>query len=145
MSPDGARWHTAGMSYFFDRLKKALGLKPTLPTAADLRKLGEELGGEELEQGDADRFVAGQLVLFLDESSWLRYAKYYPEAQELEVGLIAGGPDGVNCQGMVASAVGRELAVLFARARSKGTWWWDYVFVRGKGNKGKTQRPVRRL
>jgi hypothetical protein len=102
------------------------------------------LGGEELEQTDVDLFLRGELVQFAD-SSWIRYSRYYPERQELEIGLL----NGKSCHGLVASQVPPELALRWAQAASKGSLWWQEFFVAGKGaGRGmnrKTHRPIRWL
>lgn len=152
------------MAYLWDKLKQILagaggaGLvqapgipKPTpaqIATAANPLKAGFTgrggLGGEELEQTDVDLFVAGELALILD-SSWLSYAKYHPAAQELEVGIMHA----VHCRGLVASSMTAEHARSFAQSPSKGSWWWQHVFVAGEGaGRGwdrKTHVPVRWL
>jgi hypothetical protein len=144
------------------QLRQAAGLPVALPvTAANAvdapRAVGvqagpgftgftgrEELGGEALAEGDAELFIHGEMVLHLD-SSWLAYARYFPAAEELEVGLLSGGA----CRGLVVSQFPMQLALQFAQASSKGRFWWDFVFIRGKGSgigmNRKTRLPVRWL
>jgi hypothetical protein len=150
------------MPYLFDALKSLLGItdlvspgqgiaKPTavqIATAAAGPQAGftgrAGLGGEAVEQSDVDLFVGGEMALILD-SSWLSYAKYYPAAEELEVGISTP----VNCQGLVASNTNAALARRFAESPSKGSIWWSEFFVAGKGcgtgMTRKTHRPIRWL
>jgi len=131
------------------RMQRRMGLPTTAPqpTGAGHRgwtgryippeSTSFDQGGEELTLDETEDFLTGDLAQFVT-SSWLSYIRYLPDEEELEVGFLDGAA-------VIVSEIDHHMAFSIARAYSKGRWYWDHVLVRGKGNKGKTQRPVRQI
>lgn len=84
-----------------------------------------------------DFFYNGEWVTLV--SSWIQAAKYDREKLELSLIFLRTG------DGVVVSDVTWAEATEFVRAESHGTEAWNIFLVRGKGNKGKTTKPVRPL
>lgn len=88
---------------------------PSTPVVGTTPEPGDTPWGGESGFGlEGSPFVTGQAPLFVS-SSWLDYARYHPEAQELEIGYRGGW---VAFYGPLSP----EVAESFERAGSKGGW-----------------------
>lgn len=96
-----------------------------------------------------DRPTAGGQLAILDQflqygewvpvvSSWIEAARYDLDRLEMSLRFNSG-------KAVVVESVSWSEAREFIIAPSHGAWTWDHILVRGKGNKGRTQKPVRPL
>ncbi len=84
--------------------------------------------GDALDREDMQTFLAGEFTIMADSSN-VRYIKYIPEMQELEVGYKASGRRGDSAY-RYASVTVEEAALAFI-ATSKGGYVWDVLRQRG--------------
>jgi hypothetical protein len=107
------------------------------------RERGRLAGPEELADRPPPAVMDQQVQEFLRGtwltlvSSFVSGAQYSWQKWEMTVRFFNTGNTAV------ISNVAPYEAEDFIRAPSHGIWIWDHVLVRGKGNKGKTQKPVR--
>jgi hypothetical protein len=71
-------------------------------------------------------------------SSNVSWHQYHADRGVLVIGYLNGS---MYAYGSVSEA--EAVSLLFAT--SKGTWVWDHIRVRGKGNGRKTRKPFGRL
>lgn len=92
-------------------------------------------GGGSLTQKHTSAFLEGE-VIPVTSSMGMVSARWDPDGEELEILFNSG-------KGKAYAGVPWYTAQDFITAGSKGTWMWNNVLVRGKGNKGKTKKPSR--
>lgn len=133
------------MSFFDFFRKKKPARKPAFtgkktfspaayPSFEKRRSRGAEAGIAERSPADADAFLDGAYATVV--SSMIHGAQYYAEQSMMHVDFKDGGFDEV-------SSISPAEAKAFITAPSHGVWYWDHVLVRGKGNQGKTKKPVK--
>ncbi len=75
-------------------------------------------------EDDLRRFLLGEEIAC--ESSAMTAARYDEDRQELTLKLMGGRPDGYTWPG-----IDTDMAWDFAEARSKGTWMWANLPIKG--------------
>jgi hypothetical protein len=96
--------------------------------------------GDLLDPGDVSAFIEGEMAIMVDSSN-VYSIKYLPKEQQLEV--VFKDNNGVPSSGYRIFSISREEASSFAVAGSKGSWYWDFVRVRGSATAH--QKPYVRI
>lgn len=109
------------------------GSRPGDPEYTGGVQAGPGQYGSSLWVGAREQFLAGQAMILV-VSSWVRYGRFLADKGILEIGFLDGAV-------FHRPNTDRQEAEMWYSYGSKGSYLWDRILVRGKGNKGRLRCP----